>query len=856
MVLTGPTLVAANLTPLPEPGIPLALAAARREAIDSLAYDLSLVLPADKAAPIVGRLVVHVGLRTAGEPLVLDFAAPASHVTRVEANGQPTTPAVGNGHVVIDAEALRRGENTIAIDFVAGDAPLNRGDDFLYTLFVPARAHRAFPCFDQPDLKARLTLTLDLPAGWQAVANGAEIGREVRGDREVVRFAETHPLSTYLMAFAAGKLTVEDARRGDRTFRMFHRETDAAKLARNREAIFDLHAAALDWLEEYTGIPYPWGTFAFFLVPAFQFGGMEHPGAIFYNAPALLLDESATKNQLLGRASLIAHETAHMWFGDLVTMRWFDDVWTKEVFANFYAAKIVNPSFPDVNHALRFLFAHHPTAYDVDRSDGTHPIRQPLENLDLAGSLYGAIIYQKAPVVMRQLERLVGEDLFRDGIRDYLHRFAFGNATWPELVALLDARVDEDLVAWSRAWVDEAGRPVVSSALGLDEAGRVSSLTLSQHDPLGRQLVWPQALEVVVGGEQTQQTLDVRLDRASVTVDGLVGAPAPRFVLPAGGGLGYARFDLDEASLAYLLEALPALPDALTRGAAWVTVWDALLEGRIAPRRWLDLAEASLARENDELNVQRMLADTRQVFWRFLTPAERARRGPALEALLARGLEQASTPSAKASWFAALTRAAEQPATLARLERIWRKTEVVDGLTLAEPDFISLAQELAVREVAGWRDVLAGQLDRIENADRKARFAFVMPALDADPAVRDAFFARLADRRERQREPWVLDALGYLHHPLRAARSARYVEPSLDLLEEIRETGDIFFPKRWLDATLGGHQSAAVAATVRTFLDRRVDLSPRLRRIVLQSADELFRAARVVAQSAAPEDAR
>src|SRR5437762_13069358 len=172
---------------------------------------------------------------------------------------------------------------------------------------------------------------------------------------------------------------------------MFHRETDAAKIARNRDAIFDLHAAALRWLEAYTAIPYPFGKFDFLLVPAFQFGGMEHPGAIFYNASGLLLDESATQDQMLGRASVIAHETAHMWFGDLVTMRWFDDVWMKEVFANVMAAKIVNPSFPGVNHDLRFFFQHYPGAYDVDRTEGSNPIRQPLANLNDAASLYGAI---------------------------------------------------------------------------------------------------------------------------------------------------------------------------------------------------------------------------------------------------------------------------------------------------------------------------------------------------------------------------------------------------------------------------------------------------------------------------------
>ena len=146
------------------------------------------------------------------------------------------------------------------------------------------------------------------------------------------------------------------------------------------------------------------------LLPAFQFSGMEHAGAIYYNAPAVFLEKTATQNQLLSRASLIAHETSHMWFGDLVTMKWFDDVWLKEVFANFMAAKIVNPTFPEIDHELRFFLQHYPPAYEVDRTAGANPIRQELANLREAGSLYGPIIYQKAPIVMRQLEQILGAE--------------------------------------------------------------------------------------------------------------------------------------------------------------------------------------------------------------------------------------------------------------------------------------------------------------------------------------------------------------------------------------------------------------------------------------------------------------
>ena len=167
-----------------------------------------------------------------------------------------------------------------------------------------------------------------------------------------------------------------------------------------------------------------------------------------------------------------------MWFGDLVTMRWFNDVWMKEVFANFMAAKIVNPAFPEINHDLRFLYAHYPAAYDVDRTAGTNAIRQRLDNLDEAGSLYGAIIYQKAPIVMRQLEILLGAAAFRDGMREYLKAHAFGNATWTDLIAMLDRRTPEDLAAWSRAWVEEAGRPTITTRLKAPTRQRCESLAI------------------------------------------------------------------------------------------------------------------------------------------------------------------------------------------------------------------------------------------------------------------------------------------------------------------------------------------------------------------------------------------
>jgi aminopeptidase N len=831
--------------PDPERGVSLELAAERARSLANLRYELAFEVPAASTEPIAGRAVIHFEARDLSRPLVLDFDAGADAAASVTVAGRPSGARAVNGHLLIPPGELVAGDNTVEISFQAGDASLNRNADFFYTLFVPARAHLAFPCFDQPDLKGRYTLELTVPTGWRAVANGAEISSEPSRDRRRVRFAATPPIPTYLFAFAAGRFDVETAERGGRTLRMFHRETDRTKLARNRDAVFDLHAAALRWLEDYTAIPYQFGKFDFVALPAFQFSGMEHPGAVFYSAPALLLDESATESQLLNRASLIAHETSHMWFGDLVTMRWFDDVWMKEVFANFMAARIVNPSFPAVNHDLRFLTAHYPAAYAVDRTEGTHPIRQDLANLDDAGSLYGAIIYQKAPIVMRQLELLVGADALREGLRAYLKQFRFANATWLDLVRILDERADQDLAAWSRAWVEEAGRPTIQT-IWQSAGERAPVLAFVQTDPReGRGLRWTQRLDVLLGTKDGARRLSLDLGDGRIDVSGALLPPQLNFVLPTGGGLAYGAFVLDERSRSFLLAHADELDDPVARGAVWITLWDEMLDGRIAPPALVDSALRALTRETVEQNVQLLVGYLEELFWRFLPSDVRRARGVGIERTLRAGLIRSSSPSLKSTYFRAFRSMVTTPEGVAFLERVWRRREKVPGLTLAETDETSMALDLAVRSVPATAAILEEQRARIENPDRRARFEFVMPAVSARSETRDAFFESLADVRNRRREPWVIEGLSYLNHPLRADESTRYLRPALDLLEDIKRTGDIFFPRNWMDAMLSGHQSAGAADIVHMFLSERPEYPVRLRQIVLQSADDLLRAVRI-----------
>ncbi|MEM1246424.1 MAG: M1 family aminopeptidase [Acidobacteriota bacterium] len=827
----------------PKTGVPLVLAQERASRISDLHYELRLRLEKDPSQPILGSSTIRFAIAETGRPIYLDFAPEIggrgraeSWVSSLTVNGEAVEPVHESEHVELPAQALRSGTNEVVIDFVAGDTSLNRQEDFLYTLFVPDRARTAVPIFDQPDLKARYTLSLDVPAGWEAVANGAEVGRRETGERIALEFAETLPIPTYLFAFAAGKFEVAVAERAGRTLRLLHRESDAEKVARNLETVFDLHGTALEWLEDYTGIDYPFAKLDVALIPAFQYGGMEHVGSIFYRDRSLFLDDTPTQSDLLGRASLIAHEVAHMWFGNLVTMTWFDDVWLKEVMANLFAAKIVHPSFPEVDHDLRFLLAHHPRAYGVDRTAGAHPIRQELDNLAEAGSLYGAIIYQKAPIVLRQLEERLGEERFRAGLRRYLERYSYGNATWQELVAALAEGSELDLSAWSNAWVSEPGRPQVA----VERSGPVA--TLRPSDPGGRSRSWPQSFSAatVAPSGELGALQAVEIDAESVRVD----APLSDALLPDATGLGYGDFVLDEASRAFFLEELQEVQSPLARASAWLALWDDMQEGRVAPERLLAVALRAVEEESNELLLSRILGDLRELYWRFLNREERQRLAPELERALWERVETDRRATVKSSVLRAYRDLALTDEATARLAELWRGSLAVPGVTLSPSDRTALVVALSVRAHPDAESMLEDQLRQLENVDQRRRLEFLRGALSARAEDRTAFFANLADPAARAREPWVLEALRALHHPLRAESAIRFLPEALELLEEVQRTGDIFFPLGWLSGNLSGHSSSEAVEAIDAYVAGHPDLSPKLLGKLEQAADPVRRAAR------------
>ena len=830
-----------------ETGVSKTLADHRKARIKNVVYDLEFWIPDSSHKQIYGTAIIDFDLEDIHHDVILDFENPQKQAASVVKTGTNKMDFdLVENHIIIPKKHLSIGSNSFTFNFFAGEQALNRNEDFLYTLFVPNKASTAFPCFDQPNIKAEYNLSLQVPKDWTALANYPLLQKEEKEKSVLYHFEKTPPISTYLFAFTAGQFSIITDTLDGIEMNLYHRETDVEKVKNNAPIVFDLHQKSIRWLEAYTGIPQPFKKFDFALIPAFQFGGMEHPGAIFYKDRSLFLEDNATVNQKMSRNSLIAHETAHMWFGNLVTMDWFNDVWLKEVFANFMAAKMVNPNFPEINHDLRFLQRHQPSAYGEDRSAGSHPIQQNLENLNQASLLYGRIIYQKAPVVMRQLEAIMGAQNFQNGLQEYLRTFSFDNATWDDLIVLLDKRTDLDLQSWSQAWVKEAGMPWLKGEL-VTKDGKVSSYELVFQNKTSSGNIWQENSQLLTSSNGHIIKYPLKIEKEKTIVQELIGQPTPDFILPNASEKAYGFFELDEKSKNYLLANIQDIEDELSKSAAWFSLWEAMLNGTISPKQILEALLVGLPKEKEIQGLSSRLGYLRTCYWGFLNNEDQLANANKIENLLWQLLQEAENPGRKKTLFDTYVNITRSPKGTQQLQDLWSEKLHIKDFALSENEFTTLAYELAVRDVPNSAEILQQQLAKITNPDRQAAMAFIIPALSKQEAIRDNFFESLKQVANRQKEPWVARALQYLHHPLRATSAEKYIIPSLGLVQEIQQTGGIFFPKRWAATILSGHQSIEAKELVQQFLGNLpVEYPVKLKNKILQSADPLERKSRIL----------
>jgi aminopeptidase N len=819
-------------------GVSEQMARFRKQQISDVIYGLLFEIPQQKQQEINSNLTLNLTISDLSEPLYLDFKVKSQNIKLIQVNNKTTSIVHEKGHIIIASQDLILGKNTIAISFIAGDLSLNRNDDFLYTLLVPDRASTLFPCFDQPDIKATYKLSLNVPKDWTVLA-GADVKEKIeKGDFTAYSFEESDKMSTYLFSFVAGKFKTVTKKPGNREMTMLYRENNAEKLRVSVDTIFNLHQQSLDFLEKYTNYPFPFKKLDFAAIPVFQYGGMEHVGAIQYRESTLFLDNSATDSEKLDRAKLIAHETSHMWFGDLVTMKWFDDVWMKEVFANFMADKIMNPIFPKVNHNLQFLTAHYPNAYAEDRSLGTHPIKQNLANLKDAGSLYGAIIYNKAPIMMRQLEASMGKEAFQKGIEKYIKKYANDNADWNNLVEILDAETPLDMQKWSAVWVNKSGRAIFTDKVEYDAKKQISNFQISQQAEDKSENIWPQIFDIGFVYPDQVKVISVTIKDKNQVIKEAIGLAKPIAVIYNYNGFGYGVFPLDGNNI----ESVLTLKDEVARASTYINIYENTLTGNVAPKKAFECFVKGIQQEQNELVLKIITNQTNTVFWKFLTEKQQVKAQKQLENVLYERLKANLPSNIKKTLFNLFSSIAYSDSAKAKLYAIWSKEKVIPSLKLNEDDYTNMAMNLAIFKHEKADEILNKAKTTITNPDKQKRFEFLLPSLSKDETVRDAFVKSLKDDENREKESWVAVGLANIHHPLRQESAQKYIRFSLDLVEEIQRTGDIFFPKDWLNNTVGKYSSKYAFDEVQRFLKENPNFSPILKRKLLQATDGLYRA--------------
>lgn len=829
-------------------GIPRDLARQRAAQISDLHYQLRFTLTSH-ASSASG----HEELRfhsNSSNSVLLDFReGTASNLT---VNGTAVPAIIGNGHIELPANVIHADENVVAMDFTAPVATAGKAitrfedkDDnteYLYTLFVPMDAEVAFPCFDQPDLKGRFHLELTAPQDWTVISNTAiEFQSQASSGQRKTVFSETRPISTYLFAFAAGPFRKVHETPG--LPGLYVRQSKFQKAQEEAPEVHQITAQGIKYLAKFFAQPFPFPKYDMVMIPGFAYGGMEHAGATFLREESVLFRVAPTHSDHLNRDILLLHELTHQWFGDLTTMRWFDDLWLKEGFAQFMAYQALASLKPDENIWKRFYQAIKPAAYGIDSTKGTTPIYQNIANLKDAKSAYGAIVYSKAPGVIKQLAFVLGEEHFRDGLRLYLKEHAYANAEWSDLVRAFERVSGRSLQDWAASWIRTQGMPQVDVAWSCDTQDRIDHFSLAQRDVLGEGATWPIAMQIGLHYEgSTPILLRAELNTEKADLREAIGKSCPQYVFLNDQDYAYGRFLLDERSRKAVIEKLGGIASVFERTLLWGSLWDSVREADLAPHDFVELALRLLPAETDESLAQNLIGHMATALHRYVNHSVRSEIVPRAEALASSQMLHSSSQDLRIIWFRALRAIAESPQGRAQLKELLSGKLAVPGVELRPLDRWIIVTALIALHDSDAEALFAAEQKRDSSGDGQ-KYAYMAQAARPESASKQHYFEDYLHDSSRP-EDWIEQSLGPFNYWNQSELTLPYLKPALEALPQIKRERKIFFALGWLNAFIGGQQSAAAQARVHEFL-KTAALDKDLQLKVLEVSDELDRTVKI-----------
>jgi aminopeptidase N len=729
------------------------------------------------------------------------------------------------------------------------------GATYLYSNLEPFSAHRLFPCFDQPDIKATYRMLVTAPRAWHVVAS--EAAREIAPlpeGRRLHEFPRSTGFSTYLFSLIAGPyVRVESAHAGT-PMGLYGRASMQPELERGAEEIFEITAQGMDYYADLFGRRYPFGKYDQLFVPEFNAGAMENVAAVTFH-DSFLFRDPPTHGQRLIRGEVILHELAHMWFGDLVTMRWWDDLWLNETFATYLSYRCLADATRFDDAWLVFNGRMRPAAYRQDQLVTTHPVAASVAHTDQAVGNFDAITYEKGAAVIKQLVAALGDVAFRRGLQAYIERHAWGNATLADFLGALGEAGGQPLDDWAQLWLQTPSLNTIGARWSQCD-GRIQSLELRQTSAPGYATLRPHAttIGIVSAGasqELALETIPVTIDAEQQAVPEAVGRPAV-FVYPNHGDYDYALAELDQASLDFVLERMPELPDPLLRQQVWSTLWEMVRSASLRSTEYLESVRQFAPRETDRSLVQSIMDRATVAQRRYVPDAERVGSAASLTAAAMGAFRGAVDDDLRLVWVRTAANLAATPADITEL------LDLVDGhwsVVGFEPDQ-QLRWTLAVKAAAFGLD---GAGERI--ADERERDA-------SDRGQRAAIRAEVSrPDGDAKRTAWDrFNGEGYGSDYLtRAAISGfqwshqrevllPFREPFYQRVVAIHATRDHAFAEsylRWLSPDLWAERSEL--ERMRVFAAGLDDEQELLRRHLSEIADDVERDIRVRAFAVMPQ---
>jgi aminopeptidase N len=736
------------------PGLNLTHAEAKERAtlIKVESYDIDLDLTSSDETFTSSTTIKFVGLKP-GASTFID--AVGKSVISATLNGAPLDTSNFDGESIFLPSIAATNELKLVIEAIyskSGEG-LHRFVDpadnevYLYTQHETADARRTFACFDQPDLKATFSITALAPAHWEVISNNpVETSTEVEGSKKRWVFKRTPVISTYLTAIVAGAYhRVDDVYVGQKTvpLGLFCRKSLAEHM--DSEELFKLTKQGFAFYEKEFGLAYPFDKYDQLAVAEFNAGAMENVGCVTFGEDYFVFRSKVTDKNYNWRANVILHEMAHMWFGDLVTMTWWEDLWLNESFAEWASYVALERATRFTNSWTVFNAERKNWAYRQDQLSSTHPIVVSMEDMESVRTNFDGIAYAKGASVLQQLVSHVGQTEFLEGLRKYFAKHAWGNTTLNDLLVELEAASGRNLKPWVATWLQTAGvntlRPEISTADGI-----YTSIIVKQETPLvpvGSAELRPHRLAVglydLVNGALTRRrSVELDLTGASTVIPEFAGEKVADLVLVNDRDLSYGKIRFDEKSISTLKEHLGDLQDPLSRALCWSAVWDMLRDGELATSDYVPLVLNALAGEQDAAVVQMTLTQLDMAVENYACNANRAKlraeEAIGIEALLD-GTEAGSDLQLLfARAFASTATSAEQHAKVRSM-----LDGKVAGLTVDADFRWHLINTLVERGAATLQEVEA-ELERDNTANGQRYAAFARAAFPS-PDVKEKAFA-------------------------------------------------------------------------------------------------------------------